>query len=430
MSGRAFFFPAGIYVSTTALVVWGIASALGWWASWDDGGSWIAAIERFDAKHYVSIAKEGYHYTPEARSSVAFFPAYPLAVRAAANLSLGSISVTAVVLSNIFLCSALVVFYRYLLGREHPPSVPDSARPLPVTPLPRETSMPAVAGQRYATPELALLSLSVFPPTFFFRAAYSEALFLLVTAVALLAMQQHWRLAVTAFWIGLATATRPVGIALVPCFMLYLWAQFPLVRRRDRGGKEVLWENWPRWLSVPLAAWGLIAYMIYQAIAFGEPLAFAKTQAHWTLIPIGSRTDRFLSLASLEPIWSTYLPSSPYYWNPTGAAVPVLGDLGFANPIYLVGGVGLVLLGAWKRWLSGGEVLLAAGMIAIAYTTRGYEWGTLSQGRFMAAVLPVFIVLGHLGGRLPKAAVAAALVISGGLMALYAAQFAAGKTLL
>lgn len=54
----------------------------------------------------------------------------------------------------------------------------------------------------------------------------------------------------------------------------------------------------------------------------------------------------------------------------------------------------------------------------------------LSQGRFMAAVLPIYIVIGELLARVPRWAAGLALLTSCSLMLLYAMQFAAGKTLL
>ena len=41
-------------------------------------GGWV----RFDGGWYTKIAAEGYSYLPGAQSTVAFFPAYPLAIRA------------------------------------------------------------------------------------------------------------------------------------------------------------------------------------------------------------------------------------------------------------------------------------------------------------------------------------------------------------
>lgn len=45
----------------------------------DEPRSWREAVGRMDGRWYKQIAAEGYHYNPHARSSIAFFPVYPLA---------------------------------------------------------------------------------------------------------------------------------------------------------------------------------------------------------------------------------------------------------------------------------------------------------------------------------------------------------------
>ena len=49
-----------------------------------------SAIFTADAAHYLEIMREGYHYDPRDRSSVAFFPFYPLAARASQSTGVES----------------------------------------------------------------------------------------------------------------------------------------------------------------------------------------------------------------------------------------------------------------------------------------------------------------------------------------------------
>ncbi|MGO8744660.1 MAG: mannosyltransferase family protein, partial [Thermoguttaceae bacterium] len=53
----------------------------------DAGSPYLEATTRWDAQWYLRIAAEGYFYTPEAESSVAFFPVYPLLVRGVYRLT-------------------------------------------------------------------------------------------------------------------------------------------------------------------------------------------------------------------------------------------------------------------------------------------------------------------------------------------------------
>src|SRR5208337_4418510 len=105
--------------------------------------------------------------------------------------------------------------------------------------------------------------------------------------------------------VGAATATRPVGVAIVPVFFMSVW-------QRSVGCRQFAFRCL---FFLPLALWGLIAYMAYQYFAFGQPLAFALTQEHWSFRQPEPISDKVLAILSHEPIWSVYDPSSEAYWN-------------------------------------------------------------------------------------------------------------------
>jgi hypothetical protein len=71
-------------------------------------------------------------------------------------------------------------------------------------------------------------------------------------------------------------------------------------------------------------------------------------------------------------------------------------------------------------------VLLAALLLGIPYFTHGYRHLMLSQGRFAAVAFPVYIVMGRLMARAPAPLVAALCALSGFMLTVYAALFAAG----
>jgi hypothetical protein len=166
--------------------------------------------------------------------------------------------------------------------------------------------------------------------------------------------------------------------------------------------------------------------MLFQYCKFGQPFAFALTQKYHRMRPLGTTSDWILSLLSWEPIRDTYNPASPGYWQALHYSPSRLFSLEFANPIYLVGFAALIVLGAWKRWLTTYEVLLAVPLLAISYFTRAYEMRMLSQARFAAVVFPAYIVLGQLLARMFPAVAASLLALSGLLLGIYAALFAAG----
>jgi hypothetical protein len=115
----------------------------------------------------------------------------------------------------------------------------------------------------------------------------------------------------------------------------------------------------------------------------------------------------------------------PGYWRHFDGAASALFSLQFANPIYFVGAVALVAAGAWKKWLDSCEILLSVALLAIPYVSKGYEMGMVSQGRYAAVVFPVYIVMGQLLARLPATVAMVLLILSGVMMGIYAALFAA-----
>jgi hypothetical protein len=178
-------------------------------------------------------------------------------------------------------------------------------------------------------------------------------------------------------------------------------------------------------LLVPLASWGILAYMAYLHFEFGDLLAFAKTQEYWRIRGKTTVSEKALSLLSWEPLWIVYDDYSPCCWNRFGAPSVVL-NMQFANPIYFVAAAVLVAVGAWKRWLTSHEVALSIALLAIPYVTRAYEMCLNSHARFAAVVFPAYIVLGHLLARLPPIVAMSLLALAGAMMGLYTALFAAG----
>jgi hypothetical protein len=200
----------------------------------------------WDGEHYVALALGGYLQPPD-NVSPAFFPLYPLLMRSFAELFGGPISIEALslwgpLLSLIFLPFALYFIYHIALDGW---------------------------GERVARG--SVLALALFPTTFFLNAAYTESLFLALSAGSLWAMRVRKDLLLACVLGGFAAATRNVGIFLV----------VPLVYEWIRGGG---WEEGDkRWDGVYLALVpsGLLGYMGYLWIRFGDPLLFYSAQEYW-----------------------------------------------------------------------------------------------------------------------------------------------------
>jgi len=117
-------------------------------------------LSRWDAGWYVEISRDGYHYQPGMPSNAAFFPLYPLLIRATHGLFFLPENdywwlLTGIVLSNIALLVALG-YFRSLLAIEFDQK----------------------------TVSRAVIYLLIFPTTFSFSCVYSESLFLALTVGA------------------------------------------------------------------------------------------------------------------------------------------------------------------------------------------------------------------------------------------------------
>ncbi len=238
----------------------GTTSGFGWL-----GNLLVAPVARWDAVWYLVIARHGYR--PELAafgtgSRAAFFPLYPLGVRALSELGVPPIA-AGTALSLVALAAALYGIHRLStleLGR----LVPRSAH-------------------RGDVARLAVLVTGLAPMAFFFSAVYSESLYLaLSVGVFWCARQGRWG------WAGvlgaLASATRSAGLVLVvPMVMLYLYG--PREDRQPDFPDRAWWL--PRYAVRRDALWvaalpvGVGAYMAYLALAGGSALLPFHAQEAW-----------------------------------------------------------------------------------------------------------------------------------------------------
>lgn len=166
--------------------------------------------------------------------------------------------------------------------------------------------------------------------------------------------------------------------------------------------------------------------MCYQYLAFGEPLAFAKTHQHWGYRHAASATERLSALARLEPIWSVYDRSSTASWTKRDAEGIPWFSMRFANPIYFATAAALVVIGGWRQWLSAYEISAGALLLLIPYVTRAYEMQMSSMGRFVIVTFPIYLVLGRVLARLPFAVASGLVFLAAFFLGAYSALYAAG----
>lgn len=154
----------------------------GWFpAGWSPAprGIWERHFATWDAEHYLYLSAAG--YSAEARS-IAFYPLWPLAIRAGAALTGLSHVASGLLLANLCSLVGWLVFHR-------------------------------VAARRWGevVADAALAMLVVFPGSLFFQFVYSESLFFLLLMVLWWGLERrHWSAA--GFAALLLPLARGVGV--------------------------------------------------------------------------------------------------------------------------------------------------------------------------------------------------------------------------
>ncbi len=242
----------------------GITRGFGWL-----GDLLAAPVARWDADWYLVIAHYGYRPDLGAftASRDAFFPLYPLGLRAVSALGAPP------VLAGVLLSVCAFAFALYGVHR------------LTTLELSARRSAAAGGDQVAVAARLAVMVTALAPMAFFFSAVYSESLYLALS-VGLFWSARQGRWALVGVLGALAAATRSTGLVLaLPAAMIYLYgpredraADFARAvgRRllpRYRVRRDVLW--------LALLPLGVAVYGGCLALAGGDALAPFNAQGVW-----------------------------------------------------------------------------------------------------------------------------------------------------
>ncbi len=303
---------------------------------------------QWDARWYVQVATHGYHWLPPpAQSDLAFFPLYPAMMHVLMTIVPLSAYEAGLVITNISIVGALYLLHRIVTH-----------------------DFPADVGER------TLIYLALFPTALFFFTTYSEALFLACSLGCIYALRlRRWWLAGVA---GMATAlTRQVGVLLVVPFVVEyidVWMQ------QRRAGKPALsWRDARNLAAVLLIPAGIVTYIAYLQVTFGNGLLFLRAQSAW---------QRSWALPWVGPIMSVQ--------HVLNSALKE--DLRAQNAIdflFLVGFLSLLLLGVRRlprSYTLYSAVILVAVVLNPA-TGPHQPLALLSISRFGLTIFPLFIVL-------------------------------------
>lgn len=188
---------------------------------------------RWDAPHYIDIAREGYQAEGPLRTYIVFYPLLPWLTRAAAWA-------TGDYVSGALLVGTVMSFGAALALRA----------------LARVDEDEEVADR-------AVWFMLIFPTAYVLHIGYTEGLFLALAAGSFLAARRD-RWLVAGALAALACLTRVNGVVLVGALGIEALWRFAQTRRWDR-----------RWLGLCLGPVGTLIYLWINERVYGDPLAFS-----------------------------------------------------------------------------------------------------------------------------------------------------------
>jgi hypothetical protein len=290
--------------------------------------AFIEALVRWDAGWYGEIAQNGYWIKPGAQSPVAFFPLYPLLIRAVTWLGINR-WIAGIAVSFLCAMGGLFVFSRWA----------------------RQVAPPAW--------QTAFWLLALYPfAEYLYGVVYSDALFLLMAVSAFLALEKD-RHVLSAVLGALACACRPVAPAVVIGLLVR-----SLERRKGQPLRVIDF--------VPaLAGLGLLAWMTYLEVRFDDPIAFATVQA----APGWAQPPGWHSWLKIEWFKTMFPQVDP--------AIGIrLGGHALVTVVALI-----MVVPTFKKlgWGYGAFTLLVVGIPAVS--SKDFQ----GLGRYMIAAFPLFL---------------------------------------
>jgi hypothetical protein len=249
-------FPTFLYAMSMAIITAGIwvgknYVVRGWEYVSSDTTQVLATM--WDAKRLTSIATQGYMWNgdPHKIQNIAYFPLYALVEKILGFVFPLSNSVTLLVPAILF--GLLSSWFFYLLASR-------------------------LLGEDLA--RIALAAYLFYPGNVFFVRAYPVSLMNLLVILTLLALLEgkFWK---AALWIGSLAGPLMVFLSLT---VVIAWSVEQWKGMRNSSGTMVarISGKIPILAAYSFAAFsGFIAFLLYQAVVFHDPLAFIRVQEAW-----------------------------------------------------------------------------------------------------------------------------------------------------
>lgn len=299
---------------------------------------WLDAWTRWDAAFFARIATEG--YVKDIPTGT--FPGYSLLIKIV-DLILHNPFLSGIVVSNLAFFIGLVFLYK----------------------LVKDKFSEEIAWR-------AALYLCIFPTSFFFCAALSEATFLMFSVMAFYyAEKEKWWLSGISG--ALALLTRPVGVAVfLPILLIYL-------HKKNFNFKQIKVDA----LAIFLIPLGIIIFMGILIYYGHSPFAFLSGQEAWgrTLAPPWWDLGRaWQELSSFS--WPMFLAGN---YPVRLLAHFILVILFLALSFFIFKSIGL------------SYGVYALSMVLIPLSSPSTKFFLYSDLRFILVAFPIFILLGKWG---------------------------------
>ncbi len=323
---------------------------------------WLSLWNRWDAPHYLDIARMGYVREGVESRWIVFYPLYPWLVRAATLLVRDELA-AAFLVSTLASVAAGLLLYRL-----------------------------ARLDEEQSVARAAVFFMFVFPTSYFLHIGYTESLFLaLALGTFLAARTRRWPLA--GLLGALACMTRANGLALLPALAFEVWDEYRASGRR-------LSARW-LWALAPLAGFGV--YLAINYTAKGHPFAFLKAQ------------DEYWYRTFAWP-WDA-VAASWRYWQ--GSAPSDALMVGWQEFFFVLLGLGLTVW-AWVKMRASYAAWMTFNWLLWSCTKF-----VLSVPRYTLVLFPAYLIFARASAKRPEAGALIA-VWSLLFLALFLARFSQG----
>lgn len=233
----------------------------------------------WDAPHYISLARSGYQIVGDPANFIAFLPLLPILIfifHAIFQLNYLISGYTVSLVSSVLL--GIMLYKLTLLD------------------YPKKIAI------------LTVLMLFIFPTSFFLHIPYTESLFILLSVAAFYSIRRknYW---LSFLFIGLATATKIAGLALIPA----IFAEIFIFDRKNFNSKSIYNKLSILFFGLVLSLSGFLVYLFLNYFLWGDFFHFTIVRSqHWftNFAPFGqgllSTFDALSSRVGLEKIMLGY----------------------------------------------------------------------------------------------------------------------------